>query len=54
MTSQPELWCPYYQEGTHAHQDGKSEQNNPYGQGQLMERCAWAGGFHDKRMECVR
>lgn len=37
-----------YQEGRDAY---PGPENNPYLLGQLLERCAWAGGYHDRRRE---
>lgn len=37
-----------YQEGRDAY---PGPENNPYLMGELMERCAWAGGYHDHRRE---
>lgn len=37
-----------YQEGRGAY---PGPENNPYLMGQLLERCAWAGGYHDRRRE---
>jgi len=39
----------YAREGALAAKAGESEDQNPYGQAMLFERCAWFAGFRDER-----
>lgn len=46
-------WQQQYSMGRQAYDEGKPEECNPYGKGQLMLRCAWAGGWNDRRREVI-
>lgn len=46
-------WSPAYQSGEDAFIAGLPEETNPFSAiaGRIMDRCAWAAGYHDKRRE---
>lgn len=49
-TNQDE-WEPAYKQGQIALMMGHSDETNPHGKGDMMNRCAWFAGWHDKRRE---
>ena len=39
----------YAREGALAAKSGEKEEDNPYSEAALFERCAWFAGFRDER-----